>query len=286
MSRQLRWQEATAAGDEKAATTVARGYHDARLVEILLEVGVLPTGKDGKSARGGWNLASVVVPDTPADDAMDALPNKARLPWEAVIESPADGAEARRKTGRVKYTCRTCESHVLGRPGLSVYCTGDVEEHPRRRMVGEDEPTNDAEEVGAAPVEVEVVTADDPTDGPDERDGAVRRPKEVDEPKPEPVPVVEETHPAVETLPVEWRKGGRYAPSWNSPLVGGAEVEGLVIEQVGTTRWRLFGPKVASAAGEDHLDFETFRSAQVVGERLLRGEPHGSLVCRQTSFDG
>ena len=278
MARQQRWQEAAAADDEKAAATAARGYHDARLVEILLELGLLPTAKDGKPARGGWNLAAVVVTDTPADDAMDALPNKARLPWEAVIEAPADGPEARRKTGRIKYTCPTCESHVLGRPGLSVYCTGDEGEHPRLRMVGEDEPTNDAEEVGAAPVEEDVVPADDTLDEPDEQDGPVQRPKEVVEPEQESVPVVQETHPAVESLPVEWRKGGQHAPTWNYPLIGGTEVEGIAIEQIGTTRWRLFGPKVVQAVGEDHLDFETFRSAQVVGERLLRGEPHGSMI--------
>jgi hypothetical protein len=205
MARQLRWQEAAAAGDEKAAATVARGYHDARLVEILLELGLRPRGRDGKSARGGWHLASVVVPDTPADDAMDALPNKARLPWEAVVEEPKDEADAGKKTGRVKYTCRTCESHVLGRPGLSVYCTGGVEEHPRQRMVGEDEPPNDAEEVGAAPVEEES------TDGREKWEEPEKRPTGVDEPerrtkpvvRPEPEPVAEE--PAVETIHAERR---------------------------------------------------------------------------------
>ena len=42
MARQLRWQEAIEAGDEKAAATAARGYHDNRLIEIILEAARCP----------------------------------------------------------------------------------------------------------------------------------------------------------------------------------------------------------------------------------------------------
>ncbi|QDV36905.1 hypothetical protein [Tautonia plasticadhaerens] len=150
MARQLRWQEAIEAGDGKAAATAARGYHDARLVEILLGAGLLPRGKDGEPSRGGWNLATSVVFDGPADDALGSLPNKARLPWDALVEEKGEEeGKPRRKTGRLKYTCPRCDSHVLGRPGLYPACTGDVgHEHEPVRMIGEDEPFDDSEEVG------------------------------------------------------------------------------------------------------------------------------------------
>lgn len=276
MGRQLRWQEAIEAGDEKAAATAARGYADARQCGIWLELGLLPRGKDGGRTRGGWNLDVVVVLEGDADMAIEAVPKKAMLPWEAVAEGQAEGGdEPRRKTGRLKYTCPICEAHVLGRPGLEVRCNGYPEDHPPERMRAEDEP----------PVEEDVeIIEDGPAaeDGEDDEPTDTRVKERVEEPArkarsepEEPVPA----KPEPKVLEVEWKKGDEkgHGPGWHVPAVGGEEVEGLAIRQVGTNRWRLFGPKVVEATGEVDLDFETFRSGQIIAERLLRGEPHGTL---------
>lgn len=273
MGRQLRWQEAVEAGDERAAATAARGYADARQCEIWLGLGLLPSGKDGGRTRGGWNLDVQVVLEGEADMAIEAVPKKAMLPWEAVAEGQAEGGdEPRRKTGRLKYTCPICEAHVLGRPGLEVRCNGYPEDHPPERMRAEDEP----------PVEEDVEIIED---GPAAEDGEptdTRVTERVEEPARKARSEPEEPEPAKpepKVLEVGWKQGDEegHGSGWHIPAVGGEEVEGLAIRQVGTNRWRLFGPKVVEATGEDDLDFETFRSGQIVAERLLRGEPHGTV---------
>lgn len=285
MGRQLRWQEAIEAGDERAAATAARGYADARQCEIWLELGLLPSGKDGGRTRGGWNLDVEVVLEGEADMAIEAVPKKAMLPWEAVAEGQAEGGDGpRRKTGRLKYTCPICEAHVLGRPGLEVRCNGYPEDHPPERMRAEDEPPieEDVEIIEDGPA-VEDGEDDEPTDArvKERAEEATRKSRsglEESEPEPEPAKP-ERAKPEPKVLEVEWKKGDEkgHGPGWQIPAVGGEEVEGLAIRRVGTNRWRLFGPRVVEATGEDDLDFETFRSGQIVAERLLRGEPHGTL---------
>ncbi|QDV37719.1 hypothetical protein [Tautonia plasticadhaerens] len=279
MGRQLRWQEAIEAGDEKAASTAARGYADARQCEIWLELGLLPMGKDGGRTRGGWNLDVEVVLECEADMAIEAVPKKAMLPWEAVAGGQPEGDdEPRRKTGRLKYTCPICEAHVLGRPGLEVRCKGYPDDHPPERMRAEDEPPVE-EDVEIVEDKLSVEAGDEDDEPTDTRvKELVKEPAQKSRSEPE-GPQPQPAQPEPKVLEVEWKKGDEkgHGPGWHVPAVGGEEVEGLAIRRAGTDRWRLFGPKVVETTGEDDLDFETFRSGQIVAERLLRGEPHGTL---------
>jgi hypothetical protein len=102
-------------------TAPRRGYHDREWAEKMRQVGLHPVSTDGEEKEVGQQMTHVIVPGGPFELAFVAQGASLHLPYLPVsLEKKAK--EKKAKENKVKYTCKTCNCNVWGKPGLLIGC--------------------------------------------------------------------------------------------------------------------------------------------------------------------
>lgn len=131
---------------QEHGTPGRKGYHNEQWAKKMDEVGLAPshTGAPG-GKRTGYQMTHYIVEGGAFAEAFEAMPKGCRLPWlcserKGIVEGAAgtddDGAEPKKPSSKVKFTCPTCRCNAWGKPSLKLIC-GECEEDMEAEEGGE-----------------------------------------------------------------------------------------------------------------------------------------------------
>lgn len=103
-----------------------RGYHNKQWAAKMIEVGLMPVGKNGKQT--GQSMSDEIIPGGAFENVFNQMPESYKLPWRVFLdveddEESEDKDDRKKKSGaRIKYSCPGCLTNVWGKSELLIAC--------------------------------------------------------------------------------------------------------------------------------------------------------------------